>query len=579
MFILTIVVGLFALIALALPDLVLLGLLLILPGICLMLAPTAFVYLASATAIRSILPNPTGVTSTFLACIAAVLLGYVIAWPFQRMGEREYLGAIQDDVVSPIPLVLAGNIRLERRDITHLKRGQENECDELCAALLLTPGVESVTLVNGKDLQHSTTWQLVPRGSVPDTGHAPTNPEDIFLRYPSNEKLGHRNGIQFHEFQQARRQRLAADWNLRLATRETLLASDKPIKPDTTIVITHIRGPLEPSVQRVEVLDQAGVTLFRRSLVQHAIVSAPFYIAFHPHLSNSRFAIGRSMHSTGQRYESFHPVTELIEHVSGLRQTPSEDAPQRVKQLLVAAINTPEGRPDGLDLADPWIAGLGNRALTDEDTELVLRIVADLRIQHLGDALRRVLPKKAPVQFRSSLVQRIIAFETSVKDRNYYAALLSKMPADTFAEMTDAEWQIINDPTLRNDAVAFVERLADLGKPGVEPLLDILQHAVTTMPAWHQRRATVHAVCRGFARLGTEANEALPQIRALFEERRSPITNSASDAFAWRLAMTRMGLAIDELPYPPSWNEQAISKMRDRVRQRFDDFNPDDEWK
>ena len=49
MFILTLVLGFVALIALAMPDLVLLGLFLIVPGIILMVAPTAFVYMASAT--------------------------------------------------------------------------------------------------------------------------------------------------------------------------------------------------------------------------------------------------------------------------------------------------------------------------------------------------------------------------------------------------------------------------------------------------------------------------------------------------------------------------------------------------
>ncbi len=577
MLILTIVVGFFALIALAIPDLVLLSLLLIVPGIILMIAPTAFVYLASATAIRSVLPNRTGATATLLAFIAAGMLGYLVAWPFQLMGDREYQASLKEDVVGAAPFKLAGNIRLERRDITHLNRGEENECDELCAALLLTPGVDRVTLVKGKDLQHVTTWQLVPRGSVPDAGLSPTKPEDIFLHYPAKENPRNASGMAFHEFHQARRQRLAAEWNLRLATRETLLASNTSPVPDMTIVITHSRGASSPNVQRVEVLDQSGTTRFRRSLVKHTIVNAPFYIAFHASMSGSRFAIGRTLRSTAKRYETFNPITELIEHVSGLCQTPSDEAIKQVKQQLQASIGTPQASASDLELAVPWIAGLDTRALSDEDTELVHRIVADLRIHSVGEALRHVYPNRVPVQFRSSLVQRIIASETSVTDRSYFSALLSKMPLSTFADMTEQEWRILKDPALRNEAVAFIERLADLGKPGVEPLRDILEHAVTTMPEWHKRKPTIHAVCRGFARLGTDANEALPQIQSAFEQQRSPITNSANDAFAWRLAMARMGLPIDELPYPTSWNQQAITNMRDKVNRRLADFDPDAE--
>ncbi|TWT80343.1 hypothetical protein CA13_17560 [Planctomycetes bacterium CA13] len=575
MFILTIIVGVFALIALAMPDLVLLSFLLIVPGIVLMMAPTVFVYLAAATAIRSILPYGTGVTATSFALFAAGVLGYLVAWPFQMMGEREYRALIQEDVVSATPLKLLGHVRLERRDISHWKRDQEKECDHLCAALLLTPGVKSVTLAKGKDLQQVTNWQLVPRGSVSDTGLAPTKPEDIFHQYPAkvNRDL---NGVSFHEFNQARREQLAAEWNLRLATRETLLASDTAPVPDMTIAITHLREKSQPSVQRVEVLDKAGVMLFRRSLIKHAVVQAPFYITFQANLSNSHFAIGRKLFSTGKRYERFNPVTELIQHLSGIRHTPSGEAPQQVKQLLQAALDNLEGSPPELALAVPWLSGIDNRALSDEDAVLVHRVVGDLRIQNVGEALRHVYPKKTPLEFRSILVQRIIAPETNATDRGHFAYLLSKMPAGTFADMTEQEWQIINDPTLRKDALPFVERLADLGKSGVEPLLMILQHAVTTMTHWYMRRPTIDVVCRGFTRLGADGKEALPTIQSLFEQKRSPITNSANDAFAWRVAMARMGLAIDELPYPPSWKEQSIAKMREKVSRRLADFDSDE---
>ncbi len=576
MFILTIVVGFIALIALAMPDLVLISLMLIVPGIVLMIAPTAFVYLATATAIRSVLPNATSVKTTLAALAGSGVLGCVVAMPFQLIGERAYRASLQDDVVGLKPLELFGHVRLERSDISHWSRGQENSCDELCAALLLTPGVKSVTLAKGTFMEATSTWQLVPRGSVPHTGLAPTNPGDIFHHYPAegNRRV---NGESSYSLNQARRQRLAAEWNLRLATSETLLRSDTAPEPDMTIVITHTRDMSEPRVQRVEVTDKAGSTLFRRSLVKHAVISKPLYIAFHASMSGSSFTVGRTTHSTGTRYESFKPVTELIENISGLCQIPSKDAPQQVKQQLLVALGNSDESVHGLDLAAAWLAGLDSSSLSDEDAALAERIVADLRIDNVGDALRHAYPKKVPSVYRSILVERIIASQTNATDRSYFASLLAKMPAGTFADMTEREWQIINDPALRMDAVAFIERLADLGEPGVEPLLEILQHAITTMPHWHMRRATIHALCRGFSRLGTEASGALPRIQSLFQQERSPITNNSSDALAWRVAMARMGLPIGELPYPASWKAQTIAKMRENVSRHLADFDPDHE--
>ena len=308
------------------------------------------------------------------------------------------------------------------------------------------------------------------------------------------------------------------------------------------------------------------------------MVRTPFHIAFHANLSRSRFAVARKLLSTGSRYEELNPVTELIQHVSGLRQTPSDKAVRQVNRDLVAALATPDGSPRGLALAVPWISGLDARKLSEEDAILARRIVGDLRVQDIGEALQHLYPQKAPIEYRPVLVQRIIASETNAKDRSYFAHLLSRMPAGTFADMTEKEWQIITDPMLRKESVFFIERLADLGQPGVKHLMMILRDTVDTIPQWHLRKPKTHAVCRGLARLGVDAAEAVPLVKTLLEQKpRSPLTNSVQDAFQWRVAAARMGLAIEDLPYPSNWSEPNVAKMREKVRQGLADFDPDDE--
>ncbi|EMI40723.1 hypothetical protein [Rhodopirellula sp. SWK7] len=570
MFKLTVVVGVLALIALALPDLVLLGLFLILPGIVLMVAPTAFIYLATATAIRSVLSNRMGAFAIPLSLVAAGVIGWIVAWPFQLKGEREYRDAIEDDVASAMPVELSGHVRLERYGIIW-RREQQNACDELCAALLLVPGVKSVTVVNGDDPKEVMNWQLVSHGSVPDTGVSPTKPEDIFYHYPLESKHELRQAS-FHEDRQTRRQWLAAEWNLRLATRETLLSSEEIPAPDMTIVITQDRNRSRPHVQRVAVSNRSGETLLRRSLVKHAIVQTPLYIAFQASFSNSHFTIGRKQRSTGNRYEEFDAITELLLHVPGLRQLPSKDAPRQVKRALMTALADPDGNPKELALAVPWIGGLNAGKITAEDDAIARRVVGDLRIRDVGEALNRLYSKKAPLEYRSVLVQRILASETSAEDRQRFAKLLANMPAGTFADMTDQEWQILNDPGLRLDAAPFIERLADLGSRGVDPLVRTMQHAAMTIPHWHVRRPIIESVCRGLTELGTDASDALPIVQSLFEQKKSPLTNSAKDALNWRVAMARMGLDVTELPNPSSWREHHVEKMHAKVRRRLDGF-------
>lgn len=576
MFKLTIVAGVLALFAVAAPDIVMLGLFLIVPGLILILAPTTFIYLAAATAIRSLIPQPAGLGTTFFSLLVAGVLGWSITLPFQAMEQREFHAAVIEDVPAATPVKLQGHVRLERGDIVHWKATQKRECDHLCAALLLTPGVKSVTLAKGKQLEEETNWRLAPLGSVADTGQQPSDPEDIFSHYPveSKQDLG---GRSFFDVNKARRHALAAEWNLRLATKETLVASDVIPEPDMTIAISKSREKSKPKVQRVEVLNRKGVTLFRRSLVQHRVVQAPFYIEFQASFGGSKFAVGRSLLSTGARNERFDAVTELLQNVVGLRQTPSETASRKVKPMLVAALKTTTGRPSELDLAGPWIEGLQAREITDEDAAIVGQIIGDLRIQNVGQAVRHLYPQKAPVECRAALVQRILARETDSKDRNHFAKLLSKMPAGTFADLNEQEWQIILDPGLSSETEPFIERLADLGKPGAQHLANILQNTVDTVPEWHLRRGKMRAISRGFARLGTDGATALPLVKSLFEqEPRSPIRNDASEALQWRVAMARMGLPINELPYPPSWSDRSITKMREKVARRLADFDPDE---
>ena len=577
---LIIISGVLAAVALAFPGLVTLGLFaLILPGLVLAVAPTVFLYLAASGGFRSVLPfgTGTGIVRIAIALAASVALGWLVVQPFRFFEIRKFQAAIEPEVVQSEPVPIAGLIRIERRGPGLAGRQTHLPCDELCAALLTTPDVRGVTLVAGKDLEVATRWRLVPRGSVPDNGLAPKKPEDIFNHYPSDP-----GSPADPRKQQAQRDperaALAANWTLRLATRETLVAEN--LEPgsvaaaDFKLTFIDEQSADRPGVRRVELRDRAGKLLLRRSLVTHRAIRAPLFIDFAGSPENARFAIGREHLSTGGASEEFRPVSEVLRHCAILRPTPSAAAPAELRARLVAALDTPEGNPPDLALAGPWMDTLGYRITSAEDADLFRRIIADLRIRDVGKAMRNIHSKRAPAEYRPLLVARILAPETSPGDRHIFAFLLAKMPAGTFAGMTGAEHHVVDDPALRHDAAPFVERLADAGRPGLESLLAVLRAAVAERD-WRRQRPVVRGVRRGLARLGPDAAEGLPLVRELFERRSSPIMQLSQEATEWRIAMVRMGLPVSQIPYPAGWNEQQVAREQEAVRSRIARFDPD----
>src|SRR3954451_8917246 len=162
-----IVTGLLAALALLVPELVIIGMFaFILPGLILALAPTAFLWgLAFALpwyALRAALGD-------YVAIVPAAVAGAAFVWlaPQSSMALSEWRlhRAIHQEVLPSRRVALAGHIRVD-----YVRLSQERSdpgapydaaaiesrayvCDALCAALLATPGVRSVTVNVHEDAQ------------------------------------------------------------------------------------------------------------------------------------------------------------------------------------------------------------------------------------------------------------------------------------------------------------------------------------------------------------------------------------------------------------------------------------------
>ena len=276
------VTGVPAVVALLFPGLVMLGMyLLVVPGLILGAAPTAFLWGCVFAAFWVAVKTPLG--DTVLAALAAGLLTgvslYAVTQPFRIAGNALYRETLLPDVNPPSRIAMTGDVRIDvplpRWDNVN-KRGRRGQrgfaCDNLCLARLFTPGVKSVTINRSGGMIHTDagaggqafdpearTYWLTPKAECADGG----------LR----SDLEGRRGLFRGPVEEGRA--LAARWELWLANAVCLQRSAAIGRHD--ILIRHRREraaarwrqnwSLVARVSKreeIEVQDASGAVLLRR---------------------------------------------------------------------------------------------------------------------------------------------------------------------------------------------------------------------------------------------------------------------------------------------------------------------------
>jgi hypothetical protein len=220
---------------------------------------------------------------TVVAALAAGLLTgaflFAVTQPFQTAGQALYRETLVPDVDPPGRIAMTGDVRIDvplpRWDNVN-KRGKGQQrgfaCDNLCLALLFTPGVKSVTInrsahaietdarKGGREFDpEARTYWLTPRGECVDGG----------LR----TDLDGRSGLFRGTVEEGKA--LAASWRWKLANAVCLQRSAAIGRHD--ILIRHRRDQaaarrktlwsLEPRVTQwedIEAQDASGGVLLRR---------------------------------------------------------------------------------------------------------------------------------------------------------------------------------------------------------------------------------------------------------------------------------------------------------------------------
>jgi hypothetical protein len=558
--------GVLTAIDVAIPQLVGFGVfLLILPGVILALAPTVFIYTATFAIVRRYLPITHAVALNVIAAFLTLGLGVLVTLPMAMAGWLAFNQAATGDVAPHDRVVLGGDVLLNNDETRaeFIAGKRQVLCDALCAALLDTSGVRTVTIAHADS---PTSYRLVPKGDG-SKAMAPKSPEQILRYLPEKKAAGDQRDYQAEmAARKARENAVTARWGLLLANDVALSIVPSPQQHDLTITMasTGPNGFHRVAVRQVEVREP-GRVLLRRQRVTASRIFVPLLMFPHDPFGgrNAGWEPARIDLETKDRLVGVNAITTLFDETT-LARPPEPGAAVTsmvagIRDRLAAALMQP-GTPADLSLANPWLATINWQSIGDGDLELLGKLIADARVTDLP-RLYDGATRSARAELRDVIVARLLNPATLPQFRSRLDTLVRSMPPGTFAVSTPDELALLHNPLLRMNAPGLVQRLADQGEAGVPVLARILQEDVRVEP-WATRKDVLAAVRRALIRLGSDAASALPVVIALFDQGDTPLASSSNEMDEWRIAMVRMGRPIEDVPFEPRSTVEQITQRR-----------------
>ena len=603
-----VVTGIMAAVALAVPGLVAIGfVLLILPGLVLSLAPTAFLWGCFFTfawlAARMLVGDN---VATVLLAGAATAAMVTSATQANRVAGRAALKAsLLPDSTPARPIEVKGDVRVDRK---HPQMDSKNapgerpryfECDTLCLSLLFTPDVTSVTINDSKELsrddQHSgrgalasaaATYRLVPKVECPDGGLQPNNSA---------------GGLGMNE-----RRARAAEWDLKLATEVCLTRSPPVSRHDLLLRDSSYGGPVysnslwsfaprQPRVEFVEIRSGDGTLLLRRLKSQVSVLSRFLWIAISGGLENMRFGWGRTDLRAGAPHAEVDLNWVLKEQTNVLAEAPRADLLPAMRDQLRAALADPSlsAESAAFRLIPVYFAALPD-VLADEDLDLVTAIVRDARIETY-DGIWEIkgLPLAQQNRIRAALTEKALRVPDAVRFGSSGAAtFLKNMPDGAFATLTPTEERLLTIPERRPAVAEIIARLNEAGAERAPFLLSLIRDHASAyerivaeqdgrrLRSEDKRREReghdriVEAARIALCRLGPDAHSALQPLEELIGtgvvSARRREGHGGSD---WNLTLARLGKPLSELSKPERMSG-TDENHRKQIQYKLDRFDP-----
>lgn len=599
------VTGIGAGLAILFPGLVVVGFyLLIVPGLILSLMPAAFLWGLTFAVIWTPLQHFIG---PWLASVIALPSTFAIFWILATPGHQQSVarlaGIVRPDVSPGEPIVLRGHVRvdmmwtkLRRLDGSGPARSQGKVqgkvCNDLCAALLFTPGVESVTL-NGFERTDK------PYGYV--FGDEPLQPSARTFRLVPRAECG--PDPETPDFSEADKS-IAAEWLIDLSTNRCLVSEPAIARHDLHLTIGEYwvhgeHGRERPwsldawpvRVDRLELRDAGGRPLLHRMVAETKALARPLM----PwgagrgggDLSTFRFGWARGSLSNKPRGAGIKAKELLGTHTNLRLANDPAVAFEHARDRLIAMVADPRvtASDPGWSSADLYLGELKRGRVTDVGLRLIADLVADARMVEFRGIFSavRAMGEQART-LREPLVRRLgqAGDLPAGKDpRKALSNVLDMLPPGTFAVPSDAERHILRDPALRRQAAGLIRRQADRGATSVPLLLEIVEHHTR---AWAEKLAdrtrrnesddldavAVDSARVAFCRLGTAAETALPRLMALYRSKALP--RLATGEREWTLTLARLGEPVSSFEKPDNM-AGSTTRYQDNLRHRLERFD------
>ncbi|NNC52759.1 MAG: EF-hand domain-containing protein [Erythrobacter sp.] len=564
------VTGIGAFLALAFPWLVIMGMfMLVIPGLILGMMPTAFLYGLVFAAIRFLLSTVlSGAPLNIAAAVATLAVFWVIPQPAKLAANAELEALRLEQVLPSSPVKLAGNILVQRPF--------ESRCDDLCAALLKTPGVTSVTLHSkrGEPVTYVIADETAEGEAGKSIGYGLLEPGGYNARDPL-----------------AGRRALEAEWNLMLTQGGKMLMKTKAA-PTPDFIISIVDGPagggerigalvgkwsLQPSgptEKSLEISSDRGEVLLRQELLSISTPSAPLLVGTSGGLEDFHVRWERQRIGTGERYADI-PVTQLLlDHTSIARGVDMAAAERRARDELAAALNDP-ARPDSdpaFSLANQWMEShrASDGPLSDEDRVLLAQVIADPRVTRsdgLWAAVGRLEGDAADLRRLAAL--RYLAAEDKTAARGWVNAFGS-LPAGAYSVIVPEEQRILSSVEDSLKATGLIRRQGDRGVEAVPDLLRMLRAFATHDPGkrgYSDITEATHGVRKAFRIIGPDASfarEEIETILAMESMQRRYRVIAKSD---WDELLYVLGRPLDTIEKPENLSG-TVKTYRERIVQR-----------
>lgn len=562
--------GIGAFLALAFPSLVVLGLfLLVIPGLVLALMPTAFLYGLGFALVRFLLGHVmSGVILNLASAAVTVGIFWLIPQPYRLAAKAELDAIRQEQVLPASPIALAGNI--------YVKRPFETRCDDLCAALLKTPGVTSVTLeaASGKP----STYVIADASTEGERSKA--------IGYGLIENGEYTPGDPL-----AQQRALEAEWNLMLTdSGKVLIKQDQAPSPD--FVITIVSGPAgggerssrssekwsfypSPPVEKsLEIASGKGEVLLRQEILSTTAPVAPLHIWTTGSIENFYFRWARTRIGDGKEYADVPVQALLFEHSTISRGADLEAADRRAQAELEAAI-ADASRPStdaAFALAGQWLES--HRAkdgkMSDEERALLARVIADPRITEtrgLWAAVKRLDGDAADL--RRLAAQRYLA-ATDRHAASGWVNAFGGLPAGAYAVIVPEEQEILRSVEASLPVTSLIKRQGDRGVEAVPDLLRMLRSFATHDPGKRGYGAiteATHGVRKAFRIIGPDASFAREEIEAILEMESMQRRYREIAKSDWDELLYVLGRPLDTIEKPDNLSGTATT-YRERIVQR-----------